>query len=507
MNFVEPILRLGKLQPEAAALIDGDRTITYGELAVLVLRTAGQLASLGVRAEDRVGLCLKDTWEHLVTLLAVGRMGAVIVPIDWRARPAEKARVADALGIKLILVEPGSQSIIGCPNVMLDSSWHRAVALADPPPDLPSDWHAPFVILSTSGTTGAPKFMLATHLQYYVSRTLLELMSLPWRCRYLSAIPLCFSAGLRQCLVHLQHGNSIILYPPLVSAEEYIELVAKHKATVGYVVPTMIRQLLRLAEGRGFLLPNMDALICASAPIHAEEKIEAARKLTPNFFDYYGATAIGMIALLRPSDLPEWAASVGRSHPITELEIVDGQDLPLPSGAVGRLRCRGPTLSVGLDGPSGWERANESFHDGWYYPGDLAALGDRGYLFLKGRASDLIIRSGTKIHPIEIEAALQEHGDVLEAAVLGRRTADNDTEVVAFVMVRRPVEVGALMAHCRAHLTPYKVPREIRIVGELPKNASGKVNKVALRQQLDEQDWQQGRSDAPPGDDLIPANE
>jgi acyl-CoA synthetase (AMP-forming)/AMP-acid ligase II len=506
MNFVEPILRLGRLQPEAEALIDGDRIVTYGELAVLVPRTSGHLAALGVKPGDRVGLCLKDSWAHLVTMLAVGRMGAVVVPIDWRARPQEKSRVADALGLKLVLAEPESQVSWPCPAVALDEVWHRHVALASQPATLPDDWQAPFMISSTSGSTGAPKFVQVTHFQLYFSNAIkIEMMALTARRCFLSVLPLYFSGGRGWCLAQLWHGDCVILHPPLLTAEEYVALIRKHKASAGYIGPMILRQLLRIAPASGYLLPET-TLYCGGAPLFAEEKLEALRKVTPHFFQAYGTAATDTICLLRPDVLSHRPESVGQPHPMMEIEVVDDDDRKLEPGAVGRFRCRGPNVASGLAGPNGWEGAHEGFRDGWYYPGDLATLDPEGYLFLKGRGAELIIRGGAKIHPLEIETALREHDAVAEAAVLGRHMADGEDEVVAFVVARRPVETGALAAHCRARLTPYKLPREIHIVGELPKNAAGKIDKLELRRRLDEPDQPAGSSRAPPGHVAVSAN-
>jgi acyl-coenzyme A synthetase/AMP-(fatty) acid ligase len=507
VNFVDPILRLGKLQPEAEALIDGDRTITYGELAVLVLRTSGHLASLGVKAGDRVGLCLKDTWQHIVALLAAGRMGAVAVPVDWRARPPEKLRLAAALDLKLVLAEPESQISWPCPAMPLDEAWHRHVALASPPAILPDDWHAPFMISATSGSTGAPKFVQTTHLQLYFGTAIkLELLALPQRYRLLSVLPLSFSGTQRRCLGHLWRGGCVILHPVLFTAEEYVGLISKYRATAGYIVPMVLRQLLRLAPEDGILLPGMAFLSSGGGPLSIEERQDAVRRITPNFCEFYGTAATGTLSMLRARDMADRPESVGQPHPMMEIEVVDDDDRKLEPGAVGRLRCRGPSVGSGVAGPSGWEGSNEGFLNGWYYPGDLASLDKEGYLYLKGRGAEVIMRGGAKIHPLELETVLREHASVADAAVLGRHASGKEDEVVAFVVARRPVDSGMLAAHCRTRLTPYKLPAEIRIVEDLPKNASGKVDKLELRRLLGEPDQQAGPSRGLPDGHAVSTN-
>src|SRR5262249_8799807 len=156
-NLTEPILRYARMQPEAAALIEGERAITYAMLADRVVRTASHLAALGVRQGDQVGLCLKDDSAHVATMLAVLRLGAVAVPMDWRSRPAEKTRVANAFPFKLVVTM--ADGTIDAPHATatLDDAWHKAVAASNLAGHAPDNWHAPALVSASSGTTGLPK--------------------------------------------------------------------------------------------------------------------------------------------------------------------------------------------------------------------------------------------------------------------------------------------------------------------------------------------------------------
>jgi acyl-coenzyme A synthetase/AMP-(fatty) acid ligase len=225
------------------------------------------------------------------------------------------------------------------------------------------------------------------------------------------------------------------------------------------------------------LLPGL-ALFSGGAPLYAEEKRRAARRLTVNFWENYGTTETGFITSLRPADLGQRADSVGQPHSLIEIEVVDDENRVLPAGDCGRLRCRGPTL--GSPVPSSSDELAASSYDGWWYPGEAAWLDELGYVFLRGRVSDVIIRGGVNIYPAEIENALQEHPDVVEAAVIGRRAADNEEEIVAFVVSSQRLHGRELVAHCRTRLIPHKIPREIRLVSRLPKTAAGKIDKAAL---------------------------
>jgi acyl-coenzyme A synthetase/AMP-(fatty) acid ligase len=478
MNLSELILRHARMQPHVAALVDREQTITYGEFADRVLRTAGHLTKLEVGRGDQIGLCLKDDVQHLVALLAVAHIGATAVQIDARSRPTERARIVDAFPLRLALVTPESEKGINCPKAILDAGWQSAVAAADRNAVAAQGWDTPIAALASSGTTGIPKFTVATHLEYHFHMvSYLEVMP-PGRQRYLSTLPFYFSAGRVACLSHLLRGDTLILYPAVFSPEEFIENVSRHKVTVAFVVPSVLRQLLAVADNRSPLLSNIDLLISGGAPLFAEEKLQFVHKVTPQFCEMYGTAAMGPMAGLRRADIEERPTSVGRPFSFIDIEIVDDSDRPLDPGTVGHLRCRGPGLTLPIKGAS--QADLKDFRDGWYYPGELAAVDELGYIFLQGRASEVIFRGGAKIFPSEVEAVLQAHEGVAEAAVVGRILSNNEQEPVAYVVAKRPLTVGELLAYCRTRLTAFKVPREIHIVEDLPRNSSGKVDKRAL---------------------------
>jgi acyl-coenzyme A synthetase/AMP-(fatty) acid ligase len=401
-----------------------------------------------------------------------------VVPLDWRARPAEKTRVANELALTIVVTTPGTEFSAARTVSADDAVWHREAGNgAIPSSHRRQDWNAPAMVLATSGTTGLPKFTLATNLQFYLQQAAYQEIVPPGRHRYLSLLPLHFAAGMKLWLAHLLRGDTVVLYPPLFGPAEYVDIVARHDITAGFVVPTTVRQLLALSGPGQPLLPGLALLICGGAPLFAEEKRAAASKLTPRFHVMYGCAATGPISVLRPHDLAERAASTGRPVSLIDVEVVDADDRACAPGAIGRLRVRGPGLSSPLPTRSA---GTDDFRDGWHYPGELAALDAHGYIFLEGRSSEVIFRGGAKIVPMEVEMVLQEHANVAEAAVVGIASADNQQDAVAFVVARGPLAPGELIAHCRSRLTAYKVPRAVHIIADLPRTSSGKVDKAAL---------------------------
>jgi acyl-coenzyme A synthetase/AMP-(fatty) acid ligase len=224
------------------------------------------------------------------------------------------------------------------------------------------------------------------------------------------------------------------------------------------------------------LLPKIVLLISGGSPLFAEERRQVTRVLTPRFCEMYGTAASGPMSALRGEDIEEQPTSVGRPFSFIDVEIVDDDDRALEPGAIGQLRCRGPGLTSPITTAPSATIAKD-FRNGWYYPGELGSVDELGYIFLQGRTSEVIFRGGAKIFPSEVEAVLQAHECVAEAAVVGRALPNNEQEAMAFVVLKRPSTPGELLAHCRTRLTAFKVPREIRIVVDLPRNSSDKTNK------------------------------
>ena len=188
------------------------------------------------------------------------------------------------------------------------------------------------------------------------------------------------------------------------------------------------------------------------------------------------------MSLLGPGDLEEHGASVGRPVFAVEAEVVDASDGPLAAGETGRLRYRGPGVATGYHGDP--EASREAFRDGWFYPGDLAAIDREGFVTLKGRAKDMILRGGVNIYPADIEATLTGHPAVAEAAVVAWPSREFGEEIAAFVRLSAEVDPDELVAFCRERLARYKCPRAVFPVDDLPRNSAGKVLKAELASRL-----------------------
>jgi acyl-coenzyme A synthetase/AMP-(fatty) acid ligase len=373
------------------------------------------------------------------------------------------------------------EAVPGIEAAFIDEGWSRRVVVHPPAPvhaSRPDDYTR---ITLSSGTTGAPKGALTTQIQSY-HRFVQGLLAFGWSAedRYLACVPFCFSAGRGYPLYILRLGGVVVLMPTIFTAAEYVAMVERHDITAGLLTPTPLRWLLEHRRDREPLLPGPKRLATVGAPIHPEEKAALYRRVVPGLIEVYSTSATGILTRLAGEDLVNRGETMGRLLPTASVEVVDDAGNLLPIGAEGTLRIGGPGTTTELVGDDGSGGA-ASVRDGWYYPGDLVRIDEEGYLHLRGRSADLIIRGGVNIYPAEIEQVLLAHARVAEAAVVGWPSRLLGEEVAAFVRPRGPLEVGELRALCLERLVGYKVPRGFFLVEDLPRTSAGKVRKAALK--------------------------
>ena len=468
------------------AIIAGERVITYGELDPQVGRTASHLKALGLGSGDLLGVCLGDHADHVTVLLAAARLGVAVLPMDWHWTPAERQRIVDVFQPKAVMIEADAAAIAGVPIHRRDVNWHDAVAGAIPQVDGPDDTDMPLVLALSSGTTALPKGPMISHANM-LARFRGHWVSLGFNQhdRFALTTPLYYGGGRGFVLSYLFIGGTIVMFPPPFKPGDLVETVEQRSVNRVFLVPTQIRRLLAMARGDGLLFPRVDNLISSGATLSPEEREAVRNQLTPNFTDYYSSTEGGGITVQPAADQDRHPRSVGRPSFLTEVEIVDEGHRRRPAGEAGRIRYRGPGVALGFYGnPEPGSTASAFFRDGWFYPGDVGEMNEEGYLFLRGRAKDMIIRGGANIYPSDVELVLQTHPAVEEAAVVGRPSTEYGEEVAAFVIAHGTVDGPELIAHCRERLARHKVPRDVFMVDDLPRNSTGKVLKAALVERL-----------------------
>ena len=470
-------------RPQAEALIDGARRITHAELAASIARTVAHMRVVGIAPGMLVGVALGDHADHLTVMLALARMGAVLLPLDHRWTAGERERVLVHFGAPCVLVEPGqalkdTAADVRC--VELDNAWRDAVARAALDTTIAPGGDAPLLVSLSSGTTGRPRGPRITHAQFLARfRTHLFNLGFHEGDRFVCATPLYFGGGRTFAWSTLHAGGTVVLAAPPQEPAALAAIVARECATSLFLVPTQLRRLLTDTPDDP-ALARLRLLLSSGAPLSADERLAIRAHLNPHFCEYYASTEGGGTTLLVAEDLAHHPHSVGRAVHGVEIEIVDESHAPLPPDAVGQLRYRSPGCATAFYRDP--DASAAAFRDGWFYPGDLARLDADGYLTLAGRAKDMIIRAGVNIYPEEIESVLREHPAIADVAVVGLPSPDLGESVAAFIVERTAVGDDELLAWCGNRLAPYKLPRTIRRVDALPRNSSGKVQKAQLRQ-------------------------
>ncbi len=470
---LDGVFRLhARTRPDKMALIDGDRRFGFATLDRRIDGAAHHLAARGIRRGEIVGVALHDSAEHLVTLLALARLGGVVLPMDCRWQPAEKQNLASQFGAAHVLLEAGD-SAAGAPG------WHAlppgwAAESSKPYHDAEVTAESPFVLSLSSGTTGMPKGPLASH-QRFENRFMVYWINLGLNAHdtYVNATPLYFGGGRGFSLAMLHCGGTVSLISPRAGMRELAEHVADVGGTALFLVPTQIRRALQ-EDLPAPAFPSLRVLISSGSALHPDERLAIQQRLTPNLFEMYSSTEGGGISVLSPADCALHGDSVGRPAFRVQVEIVDEQHAPLPPGEVGRLRYRSPASATEYYRAEG----GDAFRDGWFYPGDLARMGPDGFLFLAGRAKDMVIRGGINIYPQDIERVLLDLPGVRDACVAGIPAAEMGEEVAAFIVGE--ITEQAVRDACRARLAPYKVPKLISFVPEIPRNGAGKALKPQL---------------------------
>lgn len=484
MTIADALSRHAAERPDHPAIVDRESTLTYRALDRQVGAFATQFRVRGIADGDIVGLCLPDTAEHLVALYALARLGAVALPMDHRWTAAERCRVATFFGAKLALTGDGDTVDVGVVRLAMDGAWRAAVAETEPASFAPVPGDRPFILSLSSGTTGRPKGPLHTHAQtahrFVVHR---ETFGMGPHDRYLSVLPLYFGGGRGFAMGTLALGGTVELFPPPYEPQALVAAIATRGATIALLVPTILRRLCALPAGDAPLLHGLRLLVSTGAALHPDERDAVRERLTPDYVNFYGSTEGAGATVLLPDHDGAAARSVGQPVFQTEIEVVGDDDRPLAPGEIGRIRYRSPATADGFYNDP--DATAEAFRDGWFYPGDLGYLDRDRFLFLVGRSKDVIIRGGANIYPAEIEATLLTLPGVRDAAVVGQRSRDRGEEVAAFV-IADDVDEDALIAHCRANLAGYKVPRTVALVDDLPRNSTGKVDKANLAARLPE---------------------
>ncbi len=496
---------------ERVAVRDGATTLTYAQLGAAARTCAAALVEDGVEPGDRVAIWCVNCAEWVVTVLGLFAAGAVLVPVNTRFKAAEAAdllarsgartlvTMTDFLGTDYVaMLEtataplPALETVVTArgPAVGRAVAWddflgratsaagvevqRRSAALG---PDDPSD------ILFTSGTTGVPKGVVMTHGRTLIVATDWVAMSgLRAGDVYLQVNPYFHMFGLKAGILASVAAGATMLPEPVFDVARVLARVERERVTVLPGAPTVYQTILDHPERGAHDLSTLRVAVTGAADIPVELIRRVYQELPfSTVVTGYGLTEGGTACATEPGDDPEAVATtVGRPRPGFELRVVGAGERDVAAGEAGEVLLRGGSVMAGyLDDPT--ETAKVLSPDGWLHTGDLGVVDAAGRLRIVGRVKDMFIVGGFNAYPAEIENALLRHPDVVEAAVIGMPDERLGEVGMAFVVVSRDVSGDEIIAWSRTEMANYKVPRAVEIVDELPRNATGKVLKDALR--------------------------
>lgn len=509
---------------EAIAYFDG--SLSYSDLNVMSDALATWLLARGVAKGDRVGIIMQNVPHAAITILAAWKVGAIPVPGNPMYRTAELAKLfkdfspaaivghddhlpdiamaladADMAQVAMLSVSArdfqsrdDSRLLPPVPISRLPNVPDFAAILAEhkgkTPPPIALNGSDLALILYTSGTTGVPKGAMIRHSSVTFNSGASALwMRVGSGSRILGLAPIFHITGF---ILHLTMawsvGASVALHYR-VHPEAVLDIIRDYRPTYAMAAITAFNALMQVPGATASDFASLETVFSGGAPIAPALRDEIKARLGITIYPAYGMTETSSPTHLAPLevDVPvsaeTGALSVGLPMPSTEGMILGPDGYPLPPGEQGEVCMRGPQVMAGY-----WNKPEEtgkSLVDGWMRSGDIGFQDENGWFYVVDRSKDMISASGFKVWPREVEDALYAHPAVREAAVIGVPDPYRGESVRAYISLKGDADEATLVAHCRAHLAAYKVPRSIIFLDELPKTESGKIQRAALRQRLE----------------------
>jgi long-chain acyl-CoA synthetase len=489
--------------PEAVAIRCGSQALTYAELDQRSSRLARALLAAGIGRGSRVAYLDRTAPEVVELLFAVAKIGAVIVPLNWRLAPAELSVIlADSKA--QVLIAGASFSEVAeelvaqqrsAPDLLIagedgERGYERRLALYEAvDPGGRGEASDVVVQMYTSGTTGVPKGVLTTHRNLAAAAETSPLWRFDSSSVSLTPLPMFHIGGIGWAFVGLWNGATTILVSNFEPAA-VLDLLERQRVTNAVFVPTMLQMLTAVPGAADRDFSALRSIAYGASPITTTVLKSTLRTFRCSLLGIYGLTeTTGAITQLDAEDhhaegpREHLLRSVGRPYPWVELRIADPESgAALRAREVGEVWLRAPNVTPGY-----YNRPDDTgaalTPDGWLRTGDGGYVDEEGYLFLTDRIKDMIVSGGENVYPIEVEEALSAHPGVAEVAVIGIPD-ERWGETVAALVVRRDgarPSAEELILFARERLAGYKLPRSVQFVPDLPRTPTGKVLKRELR--------------------------
>ena len=460
--------------------------LTWAQLRDRALRLAGSLRGLGTGA--RVAVASENSPEIVELMFAVWAAECVYLPVNYKLHPREMQQILDDAGAAVVFASPRIATDLTpateTPLEVIGSQAYQARLAAEPvkPPSTePAElaW-----LFYTSGTTGRSKGAMLSHrnLMAMTVAHLADFDSPDEDCSLVHGAPMSHGSGLYIPPYVLRGARQVIPASAGFEPEEFLDLCDRHPGCSAFLAPTMVARLVQT----GRPCPrNLRTIVYGGGPMYVDSLKKAMAAFGPVFVQLYGQGEAPMtITGLRRSDHvgadDATLGSVGYARSGVDVAVLRNDGSAAAIGEIGEIVCRGDVVMSGY-----WrnpEATAATLQHGWLHTGDMGSFDERGFLTLRDRSKDVVISGGSNIYPREVEEALLEHPDVVEAGVVGARDEEWGEIVVAFIVGEaKPAELDA---HLLDRIARFKRPKRYEYIDELPKNSYGKVLKRSLRERL-----------------------
>ena len=483
------------------ALVDGERRLTYSELNQRVNRLAGSLQALGLAHGDRCAILAYNCLEYVEVIFATAKLGLTLVPLNWRLSPPELAFNLSDSGADTLLFDAEFAEVVtqlqeqttikrmivlGSAASLESDAYEELLARQsddEPTVDQTVGLDTAHIIMYTAGTTGRPKgAVLSQGASFWNAINLTLDMNFNPDDRNLSVLPMFHIGGIGLLTLPVLYTGGAVVIQRTFDPAETLRLLKEEKITLFFGVAAVFLFLIQHSDFNAEAFENVRVVMSGGAPL-PESLVRQYHQAGIVLQQGFGMSeAAPSIATLSRDLALKKAGSIGRALFHVEARVVDLEMNDVPADVEGELVIRGPNLMQNY-----WNRpeaTNEAFEGGWFHTGDIARMDADGDLYIVDRKKDMFISGGENVYPAEVENAIFELSQVAETAVIGIKDEKWGEVGLAVVSLRSGEQLSAddIIDFLKQRLAKYKVPRQVVFVGQLPRNAAGKVLKNKLRE-------------------------
>ena len=478
-------------RPGEAALVQGRRTVTWGQLDAIADRMAASLQRDRIEPTHSIAICAANSLEYVAVFIGALRAGVAVAPLPTGALAEQLADMVSDSGAHLFFVDAGVPAFeTTAKRIFLDGSMQPSLeGWLEPPGSTPRrvrvQPHWPFNIIYSSGTTGTPKGIVQPHSMRWMHVARAENYGYGPGTVTLIATPLCSNTTLVCFFPAIARGSCIVLGPPKFDPAGYLALAEETRATHTMLVPVQYQRIMALPEFERYDLSSFRMKFCTSAPFHAQLKADILRRWPGGLVEFFGMTEGGGTCILEAHNFPGKLHTVGKPAEGHDIRVIDEHERELAAGEIGEVVGRSGAMMTGYHNQPAQTRAAEWYdREGNRYirTGDVGRFDEDGFLTLIDRRKDILISGGFNIYPSDLEAVLQKHPAVADVAVVGVPSPQWGETPVAFVVPMRDAPSPEdLRSWANGQLGKTQRLSDVRYLQELPRNEMGKVLKRQLR--------------------------